>query len=489
MILNRDKILNRTKASDLYKQKHTHQMKIAFVTGHFVSLHPGHERIMQYASSISDIVVINFIPSKELSLGSSDYQNQLVKLLNMSTADYVYEGQGDTLEILNILKPDFVIKGQEFISLPNKEQDLISSYGGRLIFYHDSIVENKNTNPALGAIKHHNAYLKENKILKEDLILALKVIKNQKILVIGEPIIDIFQHCTPVGMSQEEPCIVFQPRHENVYVGGAGIVAAHCAGLGCETSLITIVGKGPENSLIQETCEALNVRLSLIKDPEFDVVTKRRYLFEDKSLFRVNKTPLVPIDGPHHTEFTCQVSESLKDCDVMIIAAFSYGLMTQPVVDAIIREANKNGVFVAADAQTSSQRGDLSKYKGISLLTPSEHEARSALAGERYSLEHTLNQILQKLNPANLAITLDKNGVMFKDSSGKVQYIRALNVSPQNVSGAGDSFLVMLSVALSSGVDIKVAGYLASIMAALQVAQEGNLPLNRDQIHEVIEQM
>jgi sugar/nucleoside kinase (ribokinase family) len=128
----------------------------------------------------------------------------------------------------------------------------------------------------------------------------------------------------------------------------------------------------------------------------------------------------------------------------------------------------------------SSQTGDVSRFKGMTLLTPTEHEARIALNDFVSGLAIISERLINRAHAKNLIITLGAEGALVHSTTGvthEFDRLPAFNPSPKDVSGAGDSFFLASSMALRAGADIWQASYLGSLAAALQVSRVGNLPL------------
>ena len=164
----------------------------------------------------------------------------------------------------------------------------------------------------------------------------------------------------------------------------------------------------------------------------------------------------------------------------MLFSCFNYGCLPQDLVDAIADRARSRGVMMAADSQVSSQTGDVSRFKGMTLLTPTEREARVALNDFTSGLAVISERLIERARTRHLVITLGAEGALINTmAEGRHQSDRlpAFNPSPKDVSGAGDSLFMASSMALRAGADIWQASYLGSLAAALQVSRVGNLPL------------
>jgi bifunctional ADP-heptose synthase (sugar kinase/adenylyltransferase) len=185
------------------------------------------------------------------------------------------------------------------------------------------------------------------------------------------------------------------------------------------------------------------------------------------------------------------VERALENSDLLLFSCFNYGCLPQDLVDAIADRANAKGVMMAADSQVSSQTGDVSRFKGMTLLTPTEREARVALNDFISGLAVISERLMARARAGHLLITLGAEGALINTGAGETfvsDRLPAFNPSPKDVSGAGDSLFMASSMALRAGADIWQASYLGSLAAALQVSRVGNLPLTAAELVREIDE-
>ena len=181
-------------------------------------------------------------------------------------------------------------------------------------------------------------------------------------------------------------------------------------------------------------------------------------------------------------EIVSRIEELVKDADLLIFSDFNYGCLPDELVTRIIGIAVSQGVFVAADSQSSSQFGNVGKFNGVDLLTPTEYEARLSLRTQVDGLAVLARRIQFKTNAKKVILKLGEDGILVQDesqgeSSKNTDLIPALNSNPVDVAGAGDSLLTVSAMAIVSGGTLFEAAYLGSIAAAIQVSRVGNVPL------------
>jgi bifunctional ADP-heptose synthase (sugar kinase/adenylyltransferase) len=185
--------------------------------------------------------------------------------------------------------------------------------------------------------------------------------------------------------------------------------------------------------------------------------------------------------------------KNAKDTDVIIFSDFSYGALPERLVSEFMKFSIDNKIFTAADCQTSSQNGDISKYNGVSLLTATEREARSGFHSELDGLVTVIRKITEKLKIANVFLKLGGEGVLIdsianQDRNFAVDQVPALSKNVRDVSGAGDSMLAISSLVFGLEKSIEIAAVLGSIAASIQVERTGNVPITIKELVDRIQE-
>jgi bifunctional ADP-heptose synthase (sugar kinase/adenylyltransferase) len=184
------------------------------------------------------------------------------------------------------------------------------------------------------------------------------------------------------------------------------------------------------------------------------------------------------------------VEKQMRNTDLIIFSDFNYGCLPQSLVDSITELGLQKGIPMAADSQASSQISDVSRFRGMTLLTPTEREARLALRDNNSGLVVIAEALRTKAQAQNVIVTLGAEGVLLhaKNSSDWItDRLPAFNSSPRDSAGAGDCLLTCTAMAFCAGVDIWQSVYLGSLAAACQVARVGNTPLTQAELISEIE--
>jgi rfaE bifunctional protein kinase chain/domain len=284
-------------------------------------------------------------------------------------------------------------------------------------------------------------------------------------------------------MSQEDPTIVVTPIMTEKFVGGAAIVAAHARCLGAQSvDFVSVSGDDDTAQYVAEKLTSFGVSAGLIRDNSRPTTLKQRYRAGNKTLLRVSYLRQHRISKALQQQALEHVREALDNADLVIFSDFNYGVLPQDLVDEITSECRRHDIMMVADSQSSSQLGDVSRFKGAALLTPTEREARIALGNYEDGLVVLAEALRQRANAENIAITLGTEGVLIHAKvTGKGQWLTdrlgALNTAPKDTAGAGDCLLVCTAMAMAVGRSIWESIYLGSLAAACQVGRIGNIPL------------
>ncbi len=473
--------------------------KLVFISGHFNVIHPGHLRLFRFARDCGTRLVIG-VESDRVAAGTA-YVLEALRLDGVRSNTYVDEAfifDSSVEDAIRELRPDVVVKGKEHEYRKNPEEAVLDTYGGKLLFSSgDSVlssidlINREYTDLATSTIKIPTEYIVRNGIEKSKLRRLCGGFNRLKVIVIGDLIVDEYITCQPVGMSQEDPTIVVTPLDSQRFIGGAGVVAAHAAGLGAQVNFLTVCGEDLVSEFANQKLVECNVCAHLLKDMDRPTTLKQRYRSMGKTLLRVSHLQQRAISISLQQRMIELVETIIMDADVLVFSDFNYGCLPQALIHNLTELAAAHGVLLAADSQSSSQMGDISRFRGMNLVTPTEREARIAMRNSDDGLAVLAEQLRRKSQTKNILLKLGEEGLLVhtainSDKDVFTDQVPALNSHPKDVAGAGDSLLIVSAMALGSGASIWEAGYLGSLAAAIQIGRVGNTPL---QIKELLEQI
>jgi rfaE bifunctional protein kinase chain/domain len=482
--------------------------KVVFVSGNFNVVHPGHLRLLKFAADCGNYLVVGVYPD-----GTSDTvvpeALRLDSIKSIGFVDQAFILREPLEECIAQLKPAVVVKGKEYEDRHNRESSIVESYGGKVLFGSGDItfssmdlLQREFRETEHTTVQRPKDYIDRHKINVSDLYRILSSFSQLKVTVIGDLIVDEYITCDPIGMSQEDPTIVVTPIRSDKFIGGAGIVAAHARGLGADVQFFSVVGPDNAADFAREKLSEYGVEANLFIDESRPTSLKQRFRAAGKTLLRVSQLRQHEVSRGLATRMNEALQERLAETDLLIFSDFNYGCLPDSLVQDIVLSAQKHDVMMVADSQSSSQIGDVSRFKGMSLLTPTEREARLAVRDFSSGLVVLAEQLAAQASSKNVALTLGSEGVLIlgqsaNSANGQLKLgidsrvgdaalltdrLPALNLSPKDTSGAGDSLLTCSSMAMAVGASIWEAMYLGSIAAACQVSRVGNIPLHTREI-------
>ena len=474
--------------------------KIALVQGRFTVIHPGHVRLFRHAKELAETLLVA-VQSDALA-GSSAMIQEEVRLEAVKSNIYVDEAfiyDTSVESLIEDIKPDILLKGGEFQNTTNPELEVLQRVGGSLVF-HDGGNWHSSTNILLGRqqvtgnrYELPTGYLQRHGLNQSDLIAHIDRFSSLNVCVIGDLIIDEYVSCHAAGLSREEPTVVVYPYDYSRFVGGAGIVAGHSSGLGASASLISVVGNDDVAHFAEDEIRKHGTKPILIQDKNRPTTLKQRFRAQNKGLLKVSHLHSSSIPLNLQDQILDAFLNIADDCDLLVLSDFNYGCLPQKLVDLLIAEAKSRKIIVTADSQSSSQSGDVSRFKGVHLLTPTEHEARTALRASEASLVTVAQELQVTANVENIFLSLSEDGVLILTTGGRPEdwisdRLPAMNRAALDPAGAGDSMLIAGSLTKALGGSIWEAALIGSLAAAIQVSRVGNVPITASDLKkELIE--
>ncbi len=470
--------------------------------GHFNVIHPGHMRYLKYARTLGDTLVValqddaalvkteaeNYFPQAERAEGVS----------SLHIVDYVVILELGRLNVfIERVKPEVLVLGSEHEYERDEQMDsaisVVEAYGGKVVFHAGEthyasadLLHTRQDELEQEKVKlFRKACLNQN-IDIQALYQRLEKIKDTKLLVIGDTIVDQYVACDALGMSAEAPVLVVRELESREFVGGAAIVASHIQALGAKCHYMSVIGDDIYAELVSRELENQGVQSYLVPDISRPTTYKIRYMVENQKLFRVSKLKEHKLSAKVETAIIDRIHELAPELDGILVSDFVYGVITDKILKTIQSVSKEYGMKTFADIQCSSQMGKVTKFKNFHLVFPTEREARYALDNMVDGVEWIANKLMDKLHANDVLVKLGSEGFIAysKQSDGFVvrQHYPALSVNPVDVTGAGDSLLAVMSACISSGSDLMEASAIGACMAALAVREVGNLPISGKQL-------
>jgi len=306
--------------------------------------------------------------------------------------------------------------------------------------------------------------------------------KKSKIAVIGDLMIDHYIWGKCERISPEAPVQVVEISKENSVLGGAGNVINNLKALECEVSVYTVLGDDENANYTKKLLEEIGTDSHTIINQKDRITTKKsRIIASNQQIIRFDDETKEDISLSSQVDLLSKLSKNIFNYDVILLSDYGKGVLTINFTKDIIALALAHNKLVLVDPKGL----DYSKYKGATLLTPNKKEASLATNIEIVNYETLKTAGFKLKNELELQygiITLSEEGIAIFEE--EMQIMPTVSREVYDVTGAGDTVLASLGVALSSGLNITQACEFANKAAAVVVAKVGSATATLNEIEE-----
>lgn len=468
--------------------------KIVHCHGVFDLLHLGHIRHLASAKNYGDVLVVTVTADAQVKKGPGRpiFKEELrAEVLScVSTIDYVAVVPFESaVEAIKKIKPNYYVKGPDYENrkdqpgIPRKlaeEEKAIQDVGGKLIFTHDDIIfsSSKLINEYLDVYPAKTKeFLTEfkSKYSGESIIDKLGVLRNLKILLIGDAIIDQYHYCLPMGKSSKEPIMVHHYVSEESFLGGVLACANHITSLCDNITLLTLLGKKKSfQSFIRQKLRSAVTPIMFFQN-NMHTIVKRRYVdaFAKQKLFQVTYLHDKLLPNRLEDKIYKYLRKNIKAFDLVVVNDFGHGIMT----DKIIRLVCTKAKFLALNVQSNSANWGfniITKYPRADYVCIDEQEIRLASHDKYADLYNLIKKIYKKMKCQTILTTKGPYGsIGYTKENGFVE-VPSLTEKIVDRVGAGDAFFAITAPCIFAQMPLEIVSFLGNIAAALKIAVVGN---------------
>lgn len=312
-------------------------------------------------------------------------------------------------------------------------------------------------------------------------------LKNVKILVIGDCILDRYFVGEVNRISPEAPVPVFDLKNIYFSLGGAANVAANLRGLNVKVELMGVVGKDENGEILKDLAKKEGIGIKgILEDSSRPTTVKTRIIAQSQQLLRIDKEERKSIDKNLRKKFQEIYEEILSEVDGVILSDYAKGMFgSESFCGWIIGEARRNNKFIMIDPKSAEWK----KYEGATSISPNLKEFKETALRENLSpddLKFTASILVEKYNFDFLVITLGKDGIFLYSPKDGVFYSPSQAREVYDVSGAGDTVIASLSAFYAIGLPLKEVIELANIAAGIVVGKIGTKPVYWKEIENFI---
>lgn len=465
--------------------------RIVQTHGVFDLLHPGIVRHLTEAKKMGDILIVTVIKDEDVRRGSGrpvfpdDLRAQSVACINQVDLVCVVDDL-KPFECVHRIDPDIFAKGQTYKERDQQTHNKIFKEEKELIFGKTKVLETDGFAISSSQLLQQfvnllpestRQYLDRifEKYSYQHILEVLNKLSSQKVLVIGDGIIDEYHYCEPMGKAGKANLVVNKYLTNEIFAGGAFAIANHVANICGQVDIISLLGEeDSREEFIKESLKP-NIKSKFFFRDDGPTVIKKRYLHQylNQKLFEINFINDLFVSGPLEEKINGYLEDVIAGYDVVLLSDFGHGFITQNIYSTI----EKKSRFLAINTQTNAANSGynmVTKYKNPDFVCLDEAELRLAAQEKYKAIDSVAKNIREQVSTDNLIVTLGKRGSLGINSKSETYATPIFSSKIVDTIGAGDAFFAYTAPSLANEMPLELVAFIGNVVGALAVQIMGN---------------
>ncbi len=312
---------------------------------------------------------------------------------------------------------------------------------------------------------------------------------NQRLLVIGDVMLDHFVWGTVARISPEAPVPVVDFARESFMPGGAANVARNLTALGVPAELLGAVGRDTPAAQLRSILEQHHIGCDgLLSTSKRFTSVKTRIVAHKQQVVRIDRETRDPLDPKLTRELLAKIHAGLPGTAAVIVGDYGKGVVTQELLEELKRTCRVRGIWLSLDPKPVHHLN----LTGLSLITPNRKEAfeladlpdetRHANPLQDVNLMRVSERLLNELRPAVALITLGELGMLLCRRDQQPFHIPTVAQEVFDVSGAGDTVIATFTMAIAAGASPVEAAIISNHAAGIVVGKVGTATVSREEL-------
>jgi rfaE bifunctional protein kinase chain/domain len=309
---------------------------------------------------------------------------------------------------------------------------------------------------------------------------------SKRIAVVGDLMLDRYFWGKVSRISPEAPVPVVEIDEESTRLGGAANVANNIASLGGVPIMIGVVGNdaGAESlrTLIVEKGFPAN---GIVVDGSRPTTIKTRVIAHGQHVVRIDQEEKVDLNADTQRRVLAALENQIQSLDGIILEDYNKGVLTKGLIQSVIQLAKDNKKPITVDPKSNN----FFEYQGVSVFKPNRKEAEEALGRRLHTLEDmegAARDLLRKLAADNVLLTLGEKGMILLERNGSLAHVETKARHVADVSGAGDTVIATLTMAMVAGASVRESAALANYAGGIVCGEVGIVPIEKDILIQII---
>jgi D-beta-D-heptose 7-phosphate kinase/D-beta-D-heptose 1-phosphate adenosyltransferase len=308
----------------------------------------------------------------------------------------------------------------------------------------------------------------------------------RRLVVLGDLMLDEFIWGRVRRISPEAPVPVVEVERQTLALGGAGNVASNLVALGAQPAPLGVAGSDTTADRMRAAFHDIGVASEgIVVDPSRATTLKTRIIAHNQQVVRADRESRAPISTAIEEAIIARFTGALDKADAVVVSDYNKGLLTPRVLAETLAAARRRDIPVCLDPKMRS----FASYQPVTVITPNHQEAAEA-AGLAIEDEASLNEagrrLLGAIDCRAVLITRGEEGMALFTDSGEVTRIPTVAREVYDVTGAGDTVIATLALALAAGATFAEAAILANHAAGVVVGKVGTATVTREELLETM---
>ncbi len=321
---------------------------------------------------------------------------------------------------------------------------------------------------------------------QQDMTSFISRFKSARIMVIGDLMVDEYIWGSVSRISPEAPVPVVSVTSESLRLGGAGNVLNNIHSLGGKVLIGGVVGNDEMGRKIVQDLHKMGVETKgVVIEPDWITTVKTRIIAHQQQVVRYDREIVRPIRPEALKKILSLLEDRVNELDAVLISDYGKGVVCQELVDRVRSLTLGAGKIISVDPKVKN----FPLFQKVTIITPNHHEAGQA-AGRWIQSEEDLmevgRQLLQQLQCGAILITRGEKGMTLFQDTGEITNIPTMAKEVFDVTGAGDTVISVLTLALAVGADPKQAAVLSNYAAGIVVGEVGTATLKASDLEDAL---
>jgi D-beta-D-heptose 7-phosphate kinase/D-beta-D-heptose 1-phosphate adenosyltransferase len=314
----------------------------------------------------------------------------------------------------------------------------------------------------------------------------IECFSDRHVVVVGDVMLDEFARGDVKRISPEAPVPVLEVTSRVHALGGAANAAANVASLGGRATLIGIVGEDDGAKVVAKLLAERGIGSSLVRDGSRPTTHKTRLVARGQQIVRIDQESREAPDDETRAKLVANVKEAVATADAVVLSDYAKGVVFPELSAAVVEVAKARGVPVVADPKSR----DFRLYRGVTVVTPNQSELELAVGRSLATdteFAAAADQVLPLLEGGALLATRGPDGMTLFVPSERAFHVRAAAKSVFDVTGAGDTVVATLAIALAAKATLRDAVAVSSAAAGVVVSKVGTATLTPSELRAALD--